>query len=152
WSVKVQRHGLAVAIAAATWGLAIIGFGFARTLWLALVCLAVAGGADIGSGLFCMTIWNQTISDHLRGRVAGIVIVMLTTRPEAWERRVRDYRQPVQHPRLDSFRRDPLRRRHRSPDSDAAGFSALRRTGRIGTQARRGSRTRRRNKCFDVDK
>ncbi|HJZ82921.1 MAG TPA: MFS transporter [Pyrinomonadaceae bacterium] len=81
WSVKVQRHGLAVAIAAATWGLAIIGFGFARTLWLALVCLAVAGGADMVSGLFRMTIWNQTIPDHLRGRLAGIEIVSYTTGP-----------------------------------------------------------------------
>jgi len=81
WSVKVHRHGLAVALAAGVWGLAIIGFGFARGLWLALFCLAVAGGADMLSGLFRMTIWNQTIPDHLRGRLAGIEIVSYTTGP-----------------------------------------------------------------------
>ena len=81
WSVKVQRHGLAVAVAAGVWGLAIIGFGIARSLWLALACLALAGGADMLSGLFRMTIWNQTIPDHLRGRLAGIEIVSYTTGP-----------------------------------------------------------------------
>src|SRR5262249_38292570 len=81
WSVKVERHGLAVAIAAAVWGLAIIGFGFAHSLWLALACLALAGGADMISGLFRMTIWNQTIPDHLRGRLAGIEIISYTTGP-----------------------------------------------------------------------
>jgi MFS family permease len=81
WSVKVHRHGLAVALAAGVWGLAIIAFGFARNLWLALACLALAGGADMLSGLFRMTIWNQTIPDHLRGRLAGIEIVSYTTGP-----------------------------------------------------------------------
>jgi MFS family permease len=81
WSVKVHRHGLAVAVAAAVWGLAIIGFGFARNLWLALFCLALAGGADMLSGVFRMTIWNQTIPDHLRGRLAGIELVSYTTGP-----------------------------------------------------------------------
>ena len=81
WSAKVQRHGLAVAIAAGVWGLAIIGFGFAHSLWLAMACLALAGGADMISGLFRMTIWNQTIPDHLRGRLAGIEIISYTTGP-----------------------------------------------------------------------
>lgn len=81
WSVKVQRHGLAVALAAGVWGLAIIGFGFARSLWLALACLVLAGGADMVSGIFRLTIWNQTIPDHLRGRLAGIEMVSYTTGP-----------------------------------------------------------------------
>lgn len=81
WSAKVHRHGLAVALAAGVWGLAIVGFGFARSLWLALACLALAGGADMVSALFRMTIWNQTIPDHLRGRLAGIEIISYTTGP-----------------------------------------------------------------------
>ena len=81
WTARVHRHGSAVAIAAAVWGLAIIGFGFAGNLWLALACLAMAGAADMISGLFRMTIWNQTIPDHLRGRLAGIEIVSYTTGP-----------------------------------------------------------------------
>ena len=81
WAKRVNRHGLCVAIAAGVWGLAIIGFGFAPTLCAALLFLAVAGGADMISGLFRMTIWGQTIPDHLRGRLAGIEVVSYTTGP-----------------------------------------------------------------------
>ena len=72
WTRRVERHGLAVAIAAAVWGAGIIGFGLAQSLWVSLAWLAVAGGADMVSGLFRSTIWNQTIPDRLRGRLAGI--------------------------------------------------------------------------------
>jgi MFS family permease len=81
WTARVHRHGLAISIAAAVWGLAIVGFGLAGRLWLALACLALAGAADMISGLFRMTIWNQTIPDHLRGRLAGIEMVSYTTGP-----------------------------------------------------------------------
>jgi MFS family permease len=81
WTRRVNRHGLAVVIAAAIWGLAILCFGFANHLWLALVCLVMAGAADMISGVFRMTIWNQTIPDHLRGRLAGIEMVSYTTGP-----------------------------------------------------------------------
>jgi len=81
WSKHVNRHGLAVCLAASVWGLAIIGFGFAPGLWAALLCLALAGAADMVSGLFRMTIWNQTIPDHLRGRLAGVEMVSYTAGP-----------------------------------------------------------------------
>jgi MFS family permease len=81
WVRRVQRHGLAVILAAGTWGAAIVVFGFAGTLWLALVALAIAGGADMVSGIFRMTIWNQTIPDRLRGRLAGIEQVSYTSGP-----------------------------------------------------------------------
>jgi MFS family permease len=81
WSSRIHRHGLAVTIAAAIWGLAIVAFGFTNHLWLALLCLAIAGGSDMISGLFRMTIWNQTIPDHLRGRLAGIEMVSYMSGP-----------------------------------------------------------------------
>src|SRR5205085_775142 len=81
WSKRVNRHGLCVALAAASWGLAIVGFGFAQTLWAALLCLALAGASDMVSGLFRSIIWNQTIPDRLRGRLAGIEMVSYTTGP-----------------------------------------------------------------------
>ena len=46
WTPRVHRHGLAVMVAATVWGVAIVGFGFSPSLWPALLCLAVAGGAD----------------------------------------------------------------------------------------------------------
>ena len=81
WTRRVHRHGLAIGIAAACWGIAIIAFGFAGRLWLALLCLAIAGASDMVSGVFRMTIWNQTIPDHLRGRLAGIELISAATGP-----------------------------------------------------------------------
>jgi len=81
WTRRVHRHGIAVGIAAACWGFAIIAFGFAGRLWLALLCLAIAGASDMISGVFRMIIWNQTIPDHLRGRLAGIELISYHTGP-----------------------------------------------------------------------
>src|SRR6185436_15107165 len=71
WTHRVHRHGLAVMLAATAWGLAIIGFGFCDRLVPSVALLALAGGADAASGMFRMTLWNQTIPDALRGRLAG---------------------------------------------------------------------------------
>jgi MFS family permease len=81
WSNHVHRHGLAVTLAAGSWGLAIVGFGLSPWLPLALVFLAGAGAADMISGLFRSTIWNQTIPDSLRGRLAGIELVSYSSGP-----------------------------------------------------------------------
>ena len=81
WASRVQRHGLAVMVAAAIWGIAIVAFGFCVTLWPALVSLAIAGGADAVSGIFRMTMWNQTIPDALRGRLASIEMVSYMSGP-----------------------------------------------------------------------
>jgi MFS family permease len=81
WTPHVHRHGLAVMLAAACWGAAIVAFGFCATLWPALACLALAGGADGVSGIFRMTMWNQTIPDALRGRLASIEMVSYMSGP-----------------------------------------------------------------------
>lgn len=82
WASKVNRHGLAVAVAAAMWGVAIIFFGFAQNLYLALFFLALAGGFDMISGVFRMTIWSQTIPHYLRGRLAGLEMISYTSGPK----------------------------------------------------------------------
>ncbi|HEY4596262.1 MAG TPA: MFS transporter [Thermoanaerobaculia bacterium] len=81
WTARIHRHGLAVMLAATVWGLAIVGFGFAGGLVPAVLFLAVAGGADCVSGLFRMTLWNQTIPDSFRGRLAGIEMVSYMSGP-----------------------------------------------------------------------
>jgi len=81
WTRRVHRHGLAVMLAATVWGLAIIVFGLVDGLALALLFLALAGGADAVSGIFRMTLWNQTIPDALRGRLAGIEMVSYMSGP-----------------------------------------------------------------------
>jgi MFS family permease len=81
WVERVHRHGLAVIAAATVWGIAVVGFGLATSLVVALVLLGLAGFADMVSGIFRTTIWNQTIPDHLRGRLAGIEMVSYTSGP-----------------------------------------------------------------------
>lgn len=72
WTSKVKRHGAAVVLAASAWGAAIVALGYVSSLPAAFACLALAGAADMVSGIFRMTMWNQTIPSELRGRMAGI--------------------------------------------------------------------------------
>jgi MFS family permease len=82
WAKKVNRHGLFVAIGAALWGVAMIFFGLARNLYVALFFLALAGGFDMISATFRMTIWSQTIPHYLRGRLAGLEMISYTSGPK----------------------------------------------------------------------
>jgi MFS family permease len=81
WTPRVTRHGLGVMMAATVWGLAIVVFGSCGTLLPALFFLAVAGGADAVSGIFRLTMWNETVPDALRGRLAGIEMVSYMSGP-----------------------------------------------------------------------
>jgi MFS family permease len=81
WTNRVHRHGMGVIVAAVTWGLAIIGFGLVPGLALALFFLAIAGAADMMSGVFRGVIWNQTIPDSLRGRLASIELISYSSGP-----------------------------------------------------------------------
>lgn len=81
WTKRVHRHGLAVIVAAGAWGVGILLLGLAPNLELALAALAFAGAADMISGVFRSTIWNQTIPDRLRGRLAGIEQVSYSSGP-----------------------------------------------------------------------
>jgi MFS family permease len=81
WMGQVRRHGLAIAVSAALWGVAIAGFGLSPDIYVALGFLAVAGGADETSGIFRDTLWKQTIPDHLRGRMAGIELLSYAAGP-----------------------------------------------------------------------
>lgn len=82
WTKRINRHGLFVAVAAAMWGVSIIFFGFATNLYTALFFLALAGAFDMISALFRFVIWNQTIPNHLRGRLAGLEMISYTSGPK----------------------------------------------------------------------
>ena len=87
WLGRVRRYGRAIALAAAGWGLAITGFGLAPDLAVALGCLTAAGAADMLSGIFRDTLWNQTIPDGLRGRLAGVEMLSYSVGPSAGQLR-----------------------------------------------------------------
>src|SRR6266516_2598246 len=81
WVRHVRRQGLAVVVAAASWGVAITAFGFARALWLALLLLALAGAADLISAVFRSTILLTLVPDELRGRLSGIEFAQVASTP-----------------------------------------------------------------------
>jgi len=81
WVTHVRRQGLAVAIAAGLWGVAILLFGFAESLPLALLLLAFAGAADNVSAAFRSAIVLAATPDAMRGRVSGIELAQVASAP-----------------------------------------------------------------------
>ena len=82
WASQVHRHGRMVVWAALGWGAAIAGAGLSANVWLVLLCLIAAGGADMVSGLFRSTMWNGTIPDEFRGRLAGVELLSYSVGPQ----------------------------------------------------------------------
>jgi MFS family permease len=87
WTKNYRFHGKAIIWAAIGWGAAIALSGLTHSLVLVLICLAIAGGSDQISALFRQTIWNQTIPDNLRGRLAGIELLSYSIGPLAGQMR-----------------------------------------------------------------
>ena len=84
WVTNVRHQGRAILIAVLVWGVGITGFGFAAargTLPLALVCLAIAGGADVISAVFRAAIQQTVTPDNLRGRLAAFNILIVAGGP-----------------------------------------------------------------------
>jgi MFS family permease len=81
WIGHVRRQGLVVAVAAGFWGVFIVAFGFAESLWLALLFLAAAGAADNVSAVMRQTILFSVTPDRLRGRLSGIEFAQVASTP-----------------------------------------------------------------------
>jgi MFS family permease len=81
WASQVRRQGLGVVIAASAWGVALVGFGYATALWLALLMLAFAGAADFLSALWRSAIVLTATPDAVRGRVTGIEFTQVASAP-----------------------------------------------------------------------
>jgi MFS family permease len=81
WLTRVRRHGVAVVIAVACWGLAAAGFGLSGHLWLAVLCMALGGAADMISMVFRSAILQVAATDEMRGRMQGVFIVVVAGGP-----------------------------------------------------------------------
>jgi MFS family permease len=87
WTTTYRFHGRAVIWGAIAWGAAIALAGISKSLILVLIFLAAAGAADMVSALFRGNIWNQTIPDEYRGRLAGIELLSYSVGPLAGQMR-----------------------------------------------------------------
>lgn len=81
WTSRVHHHGRAIVIAASAYGACIALAGLAPSIWLALLFFALGGAADMVSAVFRGTVWNQTIPEHMRGRLAGIEMLSYSIGP-----------------------------------------------------------------------
>lgn len=81
WTSRVTRQGRVLVAAVIAWGLAIAAAGLAQQLWLAIVLLAVAGGADLVSAVNRQSILQTYAPDRLRGRLQGVNITVVAGGP-----------------------------------------------------------------------
>ena len=82
WVPRINHHGRAVVFGALLWGAGMALVGLTNSLWLVLLFLAIAGAGDMVSGIFRGLIWNQTIPDEMRGRMAGIEMLSYSIGPQ----------------------------------------------------------------------
>jgi MFS family permease len=87
WFGRVHRQGLAVLVAIVAWGVCIVGFGLASSLWVGLLMLAGAGAADTISAAFRSTILQSFAPDEMRGRLGGVFIVVVAGGPRVGDGR-----------------------------------------------------------------
>lgn len=81
WVGKVRRQGVAIAVAVAVYGAAVLAFGFARALWVGVALLAMSGAADMISSAYRSTILQVAAPDNLRGRLQGVFTVVVAGGP-----------------------------------------------------------------------
>ncbi|GAB3299334.1 MFS transporter [Geodermatophilus aquaeductus] len=81
WVSRVDRQGAVVLAAIVVWGLAIIGFGLASTLWLAVLFLALAGAGDMVSAVLRSSMLQTAAPDDMRGRMQGVFLVVVAGGP-----------------------------------------------------------------------
>jgi len=82
WVGRIRHPGRAVIVAVAGWGLAITLFGLSTgSFALALLFLALAGAADVFSAVVRSSIMQLETPDEIRGRVASIHILVVTSGP-----------------------------------------------------------------------
>jgi MFS family permease len=81
WVGRVRRQGLIVYVSVIGWGAALVLFGFADALWLALGALALAGAADSVSGIFRTAILQTATPAHMLGRLHGVELAVVASGP-----------------------------------------------------------------------
>jgi hypothetical protein len=81
WLRRVPRHGVGVTCAVIAWGVAVVGFGLAGSLWWAVLFLVLGGGADLVSMVYRGSMLQAAATDEMRGRMQGVFTVVVSGGP-----------------------------------------------------------------------
>lgn len=81
WTLSCKRYGAFIICAAALWSLSLVFVGLAPSFILILFGLFCAGFFDCVSGVFRTSLWNETIPESIRGRIAGFEMVSYMSGP-----------------------------------------------------------------------
>jgi MFS family permease len=81
WIGRVDRQGAVVLVAIVVWGVAIVGFGLSPSVWLAVLCLAIAGASDMISAVLRTSMLQTAAPEDMRGRMQGVFLVVVAGGP-----------------------------------------------------------------------
>lgn len=81
WTLSCKRYGVFIICSAALWSLSLAFVGLVSSFNLILVGLLFAGFFDMVSGVFRMSLWNETIPEAIRGRIAGFEMLSYMSGP-----------------------------------------------------------------------
>ena len=81
WTARIHHHGRAIVIAALFYGLFVGLAGLMPSIWMVLLFFMLAGAADMISAVFRGTVWNMSIPENMRGRMAGIEMLSYSVGP-----------------------------------------------------------------------
>jgi MFS family permease len=79
---RATRHGALMASAGIAWGCCVVLLGLAAHLWLALAALVAGGAVNFVLSTFRNAISQAHTDDELRGRIQGLLTVVLMGGPQ----------------------------------------------------------------------
>ena len=81
WTLSRKNYGIFIVSAAALWSCSMAFVGLSPNFNWILLGLFCSGFFDMISGLFRMTLWNETIPESIRGRIAGFEMLSYMSGP-----------------------------------------------------------------------
>lgn len=81
WTLSRTRYGIFIIGSAACWALSMLLTGIAPSFGWILAFLFCAGFFDCVSGVFRTSLWNETIPESIRGRIAGFEMLSYMSGP-----------------------------------------------------------------------
>lgn len=81
WTQSCTRYGIYIIFSAALWSASLAGVGVTTSFNVILFFLLCAGFFDMVSGVFRISLWNETIPESIRGRIAGFEMLSYMSGP-----------------------------------------------------------------------